>query len=75
MPKLNNRHHTTKSMHSLLSDMAKDAYEQPQPITEEQVHKLWEDMVKRLDKDKLKVACVNYKQICKQLSLTINQSA
>lgn len=77
MAKLDNHHQSTKQppMPDLLSELAAQAYEQPILTDDERVHKLWEDMVKRLDRSQLKVACINYTIICKQISSSLNQTA
>jgi hypothetical protein len=45
---------------SLLNQMAEQAYDTPKEDSEELIRKLWEDMVKRLSRQQLRVESVNY---------------
>jgi nucleoid DNA-binding protein len=58
MAKLTFTPHTTKS--DLLAQMAQAAYDTPKEDSEELIRKLWEDMVKRLSRQQLRVESVNY---------------
>ena len=50
----------SKQDFGLLNQMAEQAYDTPKEDQEELIRKLWEDMCKRLSRDKLRVESVNY---------------
>jgi hypothetical protein len=52
--------HTQTAKFSLLNQMAEQAYDTPKEDSEELIRKLWEDMVKRLSRQQLRVESVNY---------------
>jgi hypothetical protein len=78
-PKLNHKTDTTKPPPNmdLLTKMAQQAYAEPAPLIdeEEQLRKLWEDMVRRLDRSQLRVASINYRVWCARQRERKNQTA
>jgi hypothetical protein len=80
-PKLENKTDTTKPPlppnMDLLTQMAQQAYATATPLIdeEEQLRKLWEDMVRRLDRSQLRVASINYRVWCARQRERKNQTA
>jgi hypothetical protein len=69
MAKLTFTPHKAKHDFGLLNQMAEKAYEVPKEDTEELIRKLWEDMVKRVSRQELSVASVNY-HIFREIKMT-----
>jgi hypothetical protein len=59
-PKLRFTRQLPKQDFGLLKQMASQAYDTPKEDSEELIRKLWEDMVKRLSRQQLRVESVNY---------------